>query len=649
MREIYRLSTTFNEYQALFEMCLNTALIILNPRYAGQDISVASSLPPDIKYIFLESLKICVRMTIPIPEIDLQMETVEAEVPSTPIVLDFNLPYEAYDRINQQFPFSFLFAINDAATRLFYPDNFFERNYMEKLLIEIKEANQQYRKRELVLRTLQQSTKQPPDTNSTEALLSATEEVSFMNKLKLKLERELEEKLQSFKDPVLTSSSGNWMESVSLRLYQSDRPSQGAAESLDPVHERRRFDGIYAAAGEALAFAQSQLEDAYVRSDTAQIEKFKTNLETKRAEYESLTDKFYEMYPGYSYTKTSEGMGGGGIEKNDICSSIKSLIQQSKLDELYEIYMEHFQKYEDEEINNCLIDCYLYFKSLGLYLPLWRVEEDMSLDELLDCTRKIQHLYYNRFDFDKFFGEGICIRIFGTTIAALINELGRGNLIPPRNYPYKSENVFDASTFLLIYNTVKILCLEFKLCIQLHLYFFALNKYIGENYSNLYLPYEELNNKLITRLYQEEDFFQNFYNLRYSIDVLESVTSVEELPLAEEELQPVVEKEEIQPAIEEPLQPVEKEEIQPAIEELPIENTLPIAEEQLVTENTLPINNQIPKIDLNKISNEDNLLSQNQISAAGSGGGRNRRNPSIKRFRTKRRKSIKRKIIIEVK
>jgi hypothetical protein len=78
---------------------------------------------------------------------------------------------------------------------------------------------------------------------------------------------------------------------------------------------------------------------------------------------------------------------------------------------------------------------------------------------------------------------------------------------------------------------------------------------------------------------------------------------------------------------------------------------LPIAEEQLVTENTLPINNQIPKIDLNKISNEDNLLSQNQLSAAGSGGGRNKRNPSIKRFtgRTKRRKSIKRKIIIEVK
>jgi hypothetical protein len=326
---------------------------------------------------------------------------------------------------------------------------------MEKLLIEIKEANQQYRKAELVLRTLQQSTKQPPDTNATEALLSAREEVSFMNKLKLKLERELEEKLQSFEDPVLTSPSGNWMESVSLRLYQSDRPSQGAAESLDSVHERRRFDGIYSAAGEALAFAQSQLDDAYVRSDTAQIKKAQLDVETKRSEYDRLTAILYKKYYP-QYAQKAEEMGGGGIEKKDICSSIKSLIQQSKLDELYEIYMEHFQKYDDEEINNCLIDCYLYFKSLGLYLPLWRVEEDMSLDELLDCTRKIQHLYYNQFDFDKFFGEGICIRIFGTTIAALINELGRGNLIPPRNYPYKSENVFDASTFLLIYNTVKI-------------------------------------------------------------------------------------------------------------------------------------------------------------------------------------------------
>jgi hypothetical protein len=228
-----------------------------------------------------------------------------------------------------------------------------------------------------------------------------------------------------------------------------------------------------------------------------------------------------------------------------LCEKIKQLIlvindkEIKNIDEiapsitkLYKIYINNFDKHEDKDLNACLTTCYETITDMGFELPLRRIEtDDITLGMLINDTRKQRLTYKNPLLFDTHYGHGLCIRIFGTTIYKLINNLEKGMLPLPTIYPYISEDIFNPTTFLIIYNIIKCLCLEFNSCILLHQYFMLVNVYLEEDYkTNLFGDFEEINTKLLNKM-ENGKLFSILWGLRLNI----SKESISEVPVKVEE------------------------------------------------------------------------------------------------------------------
>jgi hypothetical protein len=208
----------------------------------------------------------------------------------------------------------------------------------------------------------------------------------------------------------------------------------------------------------------------------------------------------------------------GGATIQEICASVPTLLKDNKTLELYNIYMEHFNKYSDVEINKCMYSVYSYLiQECDIYVPLYRSEyEDLNLSDLI-YESKIKRKYYeNKYDFDTQYGHGLCVKVFGVTLYQMMNELMDGKLILPRMYPYLLKDTLDPYTFLVIYNIIKCLCLEFRSCVLLQYYFMCLNIFIDESYTNLYVESNILNEHLLTKINSIPTFFKTFIHLQYN-------------------------------------------------------------------------------------------------------------------------------------
>jgi len=186
----------------------------------------------------------------------------------------------------------------------------------------------------------------------------------------------------------------------------------------------------------------------------------------------------------------------GGELITDLEVEIDILIKNKNNDKLFEIYMTHFGKYEDEKSNICINKIFRYLNSQKIHVPPVRSEDELNLSDILQNVENQRCNFANTYDFDNYAANGLCVHIFGTTLFKLNNELMKGRLVLPVIYPYISANVFDKHTFIIIYNVIKCLCLQFSNCILLQFYFMSLNTFIGEPYSNLFVPFDELNIKL---------------------------------------------------------------------------------------------------------------------------------------------------------
>jgi hypothetical protein len=297
-------------------------------------------------------------------------------------------------------------------------------------------------------------------------------------------------------------------------------------------------------------------------------------------------------------------------------------MEEKNADELFTIYMENFETLDNSEFKTYMAKIYNFLIQLDIYVPFCRSEQDLSINDIIYNVTRLRKETDNKFMFDTYYGHAMCYRIFGVTLFKLMNELINGKLIIPRIYPNISDDMYETHTFVIIYNIIKCLCLEFKHCMLLQNYFMTLNLFIQEPFSNLLKDFDELNDHLIQRIDTESTFFSTFYSIRNGpSSILRPVI----VPAAE----PV-----IVPAEEPVIVPAEEPVIVPAAEPVIVPAVEPV--EGLVEADSNASEN----------SGESNQLP----SAAAAGGSKFRRNSSIKRFTgiNKRRKSIKRKIIIEV-
>ena len=329
------------------------------------------------------------------------------------------------------------------------------------------------------------------------------------------------------------------------------------------------------------------------------------------------------IYGGSKHKKRKQMKGGNKVIYDRIDELFKD--KDTNVNELFTIYMEHFETSNDQEFKKYMSTIYNYLIQLGIYVPFCRTEEDITINEIINNVTKLRTKRDNTFLFDTYYGHAICYRIFGVTLFKLMNELINGNLIMPRIYPYISDDMFDSHTFIIIYNIIKCLCLEFTQCILLQNYFMTLNTFIHESYSNLTEDFDTLNNKLILRIETDNTFFSTFYNIRHK-NVESSVIQVN---TEEVSTPPKESANTIVPTVDTP------KESSNTIE--PVENSTIINKSPNNTDLTIPTDTELQYI-----------VPDNSIIIKG--GRYNKHRPSsIKRSKTKRRKSIKRKIVIEVK
>lgn len=483
------------------------------------------------------------------------------------------------------------------------------------------------------------------------------------------------------------SQSCNFGELEDLLARKREQLAQSAVESIEyKIGDRVNFTKGILKFADGIIIQQNENETYTVQTDDGKRYEIKKTAIMKKV---GGSKKYI--------------MKGGTTE--EICQQIKELIssKNENLIQLYQIYMEHFDKdTNDSELNECLHACYEYFESKNIYLPLFRQDEEESLQTIIECVRELKYMYLNQYEFDTYVGEQICYKIFGTTIYKLLNDLNYGNLTIPIIFPYVSENIFDPNTFLVIYNTIRILCIEFASCFHLHLYFMILNNFINESYSSIFESFDNLNNRLIERIYNDSNFFKTFFIKRYST-TLTGEKMVQPQPNTKEREDAAIEQSQIASAdaanaikeseikrlsIAQKFKDFQNKEREDAAIEQSSADAANAIPQQIEESNELPSNSPVlqrtltdpssfQKIYEQNLSKKPNYDSQStpptaNISSASSsvpqsplrissgqrtplsGGTRStkHRELSIKRFtssKPKRHKSIKRKIVIEVK
>ena len=219
---------------------------------------------------------------------------------------------------------------------------------------------------------------------------------------------------------------------------------------------------------------------------------------------------------GGSYTS----MKGGQFDTSKCpdTNTINKFIADRQTDDLFKHYMDHFNTNvvdEDITLTACMHKVYNYLTTEHIYVPLVRADDEPILSEILENMENQRWQFVNEYDFDNYAAHGLCIHIFGVTLYQLNNELMKGKLILPRIYPYISENIFDQHTFVIIYNIIKCLCLQFNHCLLLQYYFMALNTFIDEPYSNLFASFDEVNTRLLKKITDPNStIFSTLYQLQ---------------------------------------------------------------------------------------------------------------------------------------
>ena len=219
---------------------------------------------------------------------------------------------------------------------------------------------------------------------------------------------------------------------------------------------------------------------------------------------------------GGSYTS----MKGGQFDTSKCpdTNTINKFIANRQTDDLFKHYMDYFNTDvvdQDITLTACMHKVYNYLTSEHIYVPLVRADDEPILSEILENMENQRWQFANEYDFDNYAAHGLCIHIFGVTLYQLNNELMKGKLILPRIYPYISENIFDQHTFVIIYNIIKCLCLQFNHCLLLQYYFMALNTFIDEPYSNLFASFDEVNTRLLQKITDPTStIFSTLYQLQ---------------------------------------------------------------------------------------------------------------------------------------
>ena len=234
---------------------------------------------------------------------------------------------------------------------------------------------------------------------------------------------------------------------------------------------------------------------------------------------------FEMLRPTEPEGKNSKGFFGGSKKKykqkggtpSDIDTIIKTYKQRKSITindlvTLYFYYMDTYANYGTYGVSRLYQNIYLILMNCGIHVPLQQIEVDSNetLNTLLYRVHTVRDKCVNQYEFDNKFGRGLCIKIFGKNLNYMMAQLNNGHLVLPLIYPNISDNIFNPTTFLVIYNIIKCLCLEFKQCTFLHSYFLQLNIYIGENYyDNLMKEFDKVNAKLLDKM-QFPTFFNTF-------------------------------------------------------------------------------------------------------------------------------------------
>ena len=205
----------------------------------------------------------------------------------------------------------------------------------------------------------------------------------------------------------------------------------------------------------------------------------------------------------------------GGTPKN-IKEIIKNYFRDKKIsmydiEQLYNYYMDTYTNYGIYKISKIYDFIYTILINHGIHVPLQltEIEPHCTLSSLLYKVHTVRDDYVNSYNFDNKFGRGLCIKIFGQNLNYMMNQLNHGYLVLPLIYPNISDDMFNPTTFLVIYNIIKCLCLEFTQCTFLHTYFLQLNVCINQPYTNLFGEFDTVNSTLLEEM-KKPGFFGAF-------------------------------------------------------------------------------------------------------------------------------------------
>ena len=220
--------------------------------------------------------------------------------------------------------------------------------------------------------------------------------------------------------------------------------------------------------------------------------------------------------------KNHKKMKGGALSTDEIMRIVYNVVNQpltsDEYEQLYIFYMDTYVNYGIYNDSDLYQRIYTILFNAGLHIPITNIEVDSntSLQSLLYKVHTIRDKYTNQNAFDNKFGRGLCVKIFGVNLNYMMYQLNHGYLVLPKIYPNISDNIFDPTTFLVIYNIIKCLCLEFAQCTFLHTYYLQLNIYINEPYTNLFDSFDSVNTKILTKIKDEPKFFNTFKLLQKS-------------------------------------------------------------------------------------------------------------------------------------